>query len=66
MENNRDIAHGSSLPTTVNNQTPKTEKVSPIFEIPAHHCDLVFQSNEGMTFVLIKPSQLGGLKFLRN
>jgi hypothetical protein len=35
-----------------------TEKVSPISEIPAHHRDLVFQSNEGMTHVLIKPSQL--------
>ena len=34
--------------------------------IPAHHRDLVFQSNEGMTPVLIKPSQLGGLKFLKN
>ena len=42
------------------------EKVSTISEIPAHHRDLVFQSNEGMTPVLIKPSQLRGLKFLRN
>ena len=39
------------------------EKVSPISEIPAHHHDLVFQSNERMTLVLIKPSQLRGLKF---
>jgi hypothetical protein len=42
------------------------EKVSPISEILAHHRDLVFQFNEGMTPVLIKPSQLGDLKFLRN
>ena len=42
------------------------EKVSPISEIPTHHNNLVFQSNEGMTPVLIKLSQLGGLKFLRN
>ena len=34
----------------------KLEKVSPIFEIQAHYRDLVFQSNEGMTSVLIKPS----------
>jgi hypothetical protein len=44
----------------------KLEKVSPIFEIQVHHRDLVFQSNEGMTSVLIKLSQLRGLKFLRN
>ena len=42
------------------------EKVSPIFEIPTHYYDLVFQFNEKMTPLLIKPSQLGGLKFLRN
>ena len=42
------------------------EKVSPISEIPTHHRDLVFQSNKGMTPVLIKPSQLEGLKFLKN
>jgi hypothetical protein len=33
------------------------EKVSLIFEISAHYRDLVFQSNKGMTPVLIKPSQ---------
>ena len=42
------------------------EKVSSVFEILPHYCDLVFQSNEEMTLVLIKPSQLWGLKFLRN
>ena len=34
------------------------EKVSPISETPAHHYDLVFQSNKEMTPVLIKLSQL--------
>jgi hypothetical protein len=42
------------------------ETVSPISEISAHHRDLVFQSNEKITHVLIKSSQFGGLKFLRN
>jgi hypothetical protein len=41
-----------------NGYTVCLEKVSPIFKIPAHHRDLIFQSNEGMTPVLIKLSQL--------